>query len=158
MENGNRRAARSEWRVLNDAIRRVLNRYAGGDAVTLGVVWVSETHSPGWYLQAITLRDLSLLRPQLTADLQALLAQHPDWSIELLLAAPDQRSDWTDMIIEIAHDRIIDRLRHEALPDALRNVRFGITSDELRAVVEQRVRRLMQKRLPNDVRDLEGER
>ncbi|WP_157038854.1 hypothetical protein [Rhodopseudomonas palustris] len=48
------------------------------------------------------------------------------------------------------HDRIVDRLNHALLPEALRDVRFGITAAELKATITERVRRLMNKPPPTN--------
>jgi hypothetical protein len=49
------------------------------------------------------------------------------------------------MMVEITHDRIIDRLQLDLLPQHLRQVRFEMTIDEYNEEMAAKVRRLMRK-------------
>lgn len=77
--------------------------------------------------------------------LQAIMADFPDWSIEVNVLNHEDRTVWREMMTEITHDRIIDRLRHDLLPQHLRQMRFGTTIDEYNEEMAAKVRRLMRK-------------
>jgi hypothetical protein len=136
-----------EWRLLHKAIIQVINNNVFELALDTPAVWVSSKRSPDCYCQFITLYDLQLLRQEMLVALQALLAEFRDWSIELQVAAPDKAGgwEWSDMVVEISHDRIIDRLQHDLLPEHLRQLRFGTPIAEFRAEIAATVRRLMRK-------------
>jgi hypothetical protein len=96
--------------------------------------------NPGVHCQSINFFNVALmLRPEILVALQACLADYPDWSIEILVGGPEMR-------VEISRGRIVDGLRHELLPEALRDVRFGMTVAEVEAELAERVRRLMNKK------------
>lgn len=147
--DGDAAGHKREWRQLHRAILQVVDSYVCAYAKGARAVWVSSKRSAGCYSQFITVYDMQLLRPDMLAALQALLAEHRDWSIEIQVAAPDgERSwDWRDMMIEISRDRIIDRMQHDLLPEHLRQVLFGTTIDEYNEEMAAKVRRLMRKPL-----------
>ncbi|WP_022721489.1 hypothetical protein [Rhodopseudomonas sp. B29] len=136
-----------EWRMLHHAVVQVVDCYVCKFAKAARAVWVSSKRSPGCYSQFITLHDMQLLRPEMLSALQTLLAEFKDWSIEIQVAAPngERTWDWRDMMIEISHDRIIDRMQHDLLPAHLRDVRFGTPVDEYNDEMAAKVRRLMHK-------------
>lgn len=138
-----------EWRLLHRAIVQVIDSYGCELAKCGRAVCVSSKRNTGCYSQFITLYNMQLLQPEMLAALQTLLADYRDWSIEVQVAAPDgERTwDWRDMIIEISHDRIIDRLQHDLLPDHLRQIRFGTTIDEYYEEMAAKVRRLMRQQV-----------
>lgn len=138
-----------EWRLLHHAIVQVIDSYGRELAKCGRAVCVSSKRNTDCYSQFITLYNMQLLQPEMLAALQTLLADYRDWSIEVQVAAPDgERTwDWRDMIIEISHDRIIDRLQHDLLPDHLRQIRFGTTIDEYYEEMAAKVRRLMRQQV-----------
>jgi hypothetical protein len=136
----------TEWRALRDLIARTLDLNCVYDARQRNAYWLSDEHDPGWYIQFVTFRDLRLLRPETLTALQSLLADYDDWVIEVRVSCPDEREDWPEMVVEIDRDRIVDRLRHDLLPEHIRELRFGTPVDEVDAEVAERVKLLMKRR------------
>ncbi|RJF74339.1 hypothetical protein [Rhodopseudomonas palustris] len=147
--SGDAAGHKREWRLLHHGIVQVIDSYGCELAKGGRAVWVSSKRSPGCYSQFVTLYDLRLLQPEMLAALRMLLAKYRDWSIEIQVAAPAGECtwDWRDMIIEISYGRIIDRMRHDLLPDHLRQVRFGTTIDEYNEEMAAKVRRLMRQQV-----------
>ncbi|MBI5130391.1 MAG: hypothetical protein HZA66_13190 [Rhodopseudomonas palustris] len=145
--SGDAAGHKREWRLLHHEIVQVVDNYVCKFAEAARAVWISSKRSPDCYSQSIIMYDMQLLRPEMLSALQTLLAEYRDWSIEVQVAAPEgERTwDWRDMMVEISHDRIIDRLQHDLLPQHLRQVRFGTTIDEYNEEMAAKVRRLMRR-------------
>lgn len=129
-----------EWPLLNARIDRKLGSHGrrGRD------YWLID-FDQGIYEQFVELKNVDLLRPDLLMRLQAILADFPDWSIEVNVLNHEDRTVWREMMVEIKHDRIIDRLQHDLLPQHLRQMRFGTTIDEYNEEMVAKVRWLMRK-------------
>ncbi|KPG00388.1 hypothetical protein IP86_06940 [Rhodopseudomonas sp. AAP120] len=129
-----------EWPLLNARIDHELQSYS-----RRGENYRLIDFDQGIYEQFVELKNFDLLQPDLLMRLQAILADFPDWSIEVNVLDHEDRTVWREMMVEITHDRIIDRLRHDLLPQHLRQMRFGTTIDDYNEEMAAKVRRLMRK-------------
>ena len=87
---------------------------AGGDYFVIDLF-------PNEKVQMVELHRLHMLRPEVMTSLQQVLADFPDWTIEICAICPEEKT-----IIDVEsglvlhHDKIFDALDRESLPPKYR--------------------------------------
>lgn len=115
---------KKEWQELYRRTKDVLapfgkNDEAGGDYFVIDLV-------PNENVQMVELHRLHMLRPEIIASLHSVVAQFPDWQIEVFVLSPDE-----NVVIDpesgliLRRDGIIDALDRELLPKKYRFVYEG---------------------------------
>jgi hypothetical protein len=110
---------KEEWQELYRLTKRALQPFgtddeAGGDYFVIDLV-------PNDKVQMVELHKLHMLRPQIIKSLHDLLADFPDWQIEVFVVSPEE-----NVVIDpesgliLRPDGIIDALDREELPKQYR--------------------------------------
>lgn len=115
---------KKEWEELYKRTKGVLQQFgrddeAGGDYFVINLV-------PNDKVQMVELHRLHMLRPEIIKSLHRLLAEFPDWQIEVYVLSPEE-----NVVIDpesglvLCHDGIIDALDRKLLPKHYRFVYEG---------------------------------
>jgi hypothetical protein len=133
-----------DWHVLHDAITRALDRFGKKNAFGDGEYWlVDDNYGPRRH--RLEFQNLDLFRIDILRQLQAVLADYPDWWITIRADGPGKERIWPGMGVIIYQDEIVDELRREFLPERFRDTIFGTINTETAETVAERVRNLMKK-------------
>jgi len=115
---------KKEWKELYGRTKGVLQRFgrddeAGGDYFVINFV-------PNEKVQMVELHRLHMLRPEIIKSLHGLLAEFPDWQIEVYVLSPEENVvlDSESGLI-LRRDGIIDALDRSVLPKQYRFVYEG---------------------------------
>jgi hypothetical protein len=114
----------AEWLVLHDRITETMDRFGQKDPIRKGDYWLLDENW-GWYRQQLEVQNLSLLEPSIIEALQALLAHHPKWDITVRVDVRGKEESWPGMGLIIRHDKIIDELQRDFLPEEFRAFSYG---------------------------------
>jgi hypothetical protein len=112
---------KKEWKELYGLTKGVLRRFgrddeAGGDYFVINFV-------PNEKVQMVELHRLHMLQPEIIKALHHLLAEFPDWQIEVYVLSPEENVvlDSESGLI-LRRDGIIDALDRSVLPKQYRFV------------------------------------
>jgi hypothetical protein len=105
-----------EWGFLHEAIREALRAF-GADDVAGRADYSLLDDNLGHYRQRVEIEEPRLLHPVVVKSLQNLLAAYPNWEIVLTLVGCGG--------VIIRDDEIIDGLRRDDLPKALRAIAYA---------------------------------
>ena len=112
---------KKEWKELYKRTKDVLQQFgrddeAGGDYFVINLV-------PNDKVQMVELHRLHMLRPDIIKSLHCLLAEFPDWQIEIYVLSPEENVVLDpESGLVLRHDGIIDVLDRESLPKHYRFV------------------------------------
>jgi hypothetical protein len=112
-----------EWSLLYDRITETLDRFGQKNAFGKGDYWLVDDNW-GWHRHQIEVQNLNLLKPYVIKSLRALLAEYPNWDITVRVGVPGKENSWPGMGVIIYHDKIIDELQREFLPEEFRNISY----------------------------------
>jgi hypothetical protein len=112
-----------EWQELHDRVTAVLDQYGRKDPFGDGDYWLVDENW-GWRDLQLGFQNLALLQPHVITSLQALLAGHPDWQITIEVDAPDGEASVPPMGLVVFHDKIVDELQRDHLPEPYRSLRY----------------------------------
>jgi hypothetical protein len=112
-----------EWRVLQDRIIGLLQRFGRRDAFGKGDYWLLDENW-GRYRQELEFQNLNLLRPNVIKSLQDLLSDLPNWYITARVDVPGKEKAWPGMGVIIYHDEIVDELLRDYLPPEFRSIAY----------------------------------
>jgi hypothetical protein len=108
-----------EWSAIYKRTKRALQPFgeddeAGGDYFVIDLL-------PNDKVQMVELHRLHMLRPEIIKSLQGVLAESPDWRIEICAICPEEKTiiDVESGLI-LHHKEILDALDREALPPKYR--------------------------------------
>ena len=108
------------WRELYERTKRVLETYgaddeAGGDYFVIDLV-------PNENVQMVEMHRLHMLRPQIIKTLHQVLADFPDWEMEVFVISPEEKVILDpDSGLILRADGIIDALDRSSLPEKYRD-------------------------------------
>lgn len=108
---------RKQWKELYDRIRRVLERFgedncAGGDYFVVDRIPRTKEH-----VHMVQVHRLHMLRPHVVKTLQKVLADFPEWKIEVFVLSPEEDTFISpEAGLLLCSDGIIDALDRSMLP------------------------------------------
>lgn len=110
---------KKEWKEIYQRTKRALQPFgeddeAGGDYFVIDLL-------PNDKVQMVELHRLHMLRPEIIKSLQGVLADFPDWQIEICAICPEEKTiiDVESGLI-LYHNKILDALDRESLPPKYR--------------------------------------
>lgn len=133
-----------DWQILHDEITRVLDRFGRKNAIGDGDYWLVDDNW-GPRRHKLEFQNLDLFRVDILRQLQAVLADYPDWCITIRADAPGKDTIEPGMGLIVYSDEIVDELQREFLPERFRDTIFGTVGTETAETVAERVRKLMKK-------------
>lgn len=72
----------------------------------------------------VFVHNLELLRQPVVSALQQLLAEFPDWQIDLMVGLWDHLKDWPNMGISVRADEVVDDLQRQYFPKEFQDLAF----------------------------------
>lgn len=116
----------TEWQLLHDCISDVLDVYGTRNAFREGDYWLLDENW-GWCTQQVEVQNLNLLRPEIVAQLQAILAAHSNWQITVRVDVLGTEDRWPGMGLIIRSNEVVDELQREFLPQEYREFKYDRT-------------------------------
>ena len=110
---------KKDWKELYKRTKGVLRQFgrddeAGGDYFVINLV-------PNDKVQMVELHRLHMLRPEIIKSLHRLLAEFPDWQIEVYVLSPEENVVLDpESGLVLRRDGIIDALDRSVLPKQYR--------------------------------------
>lgn len=111
------------WQSLHDKATEALDAFGKKDCFGKADYWIVDDD---WGLDFIRVevQNLQLMRPVVIDRLKQILADFPGWHIAVRVDVPGKEKSWPLMGVLVLHDRVIDRLKREYLPEEFRSLRY----------------------------------
>jgi hypothetical protein len=111
------------WRHLHDKASEVLDGFGKKDCFGRADYWIVDDDW-GFDFIRVEVQNLQLMRPAVIGRLQQLLADFPEWQIAVRVDVPGKEESWPLMGLLVRHDRVIDHLKRDVLPEEYRSLSY----------------------------------
>jgi hypothetical protein len=110
------------WERLYESVRGLLAQY-GTEEATGRADYLIVDDNYGWQRIQVIAQGLKMFRPEIVAQLRALLAELPGWEITMAVDVIGKEKAWPRMGLTIRKHEIIDGLQRQFMPE-LANVYY----------------------------------
>ncbi len=112
------------WNRLYQKTSASLAKYGIENAIGDGDYWINEDNC-GWHRISVGVQNLSLLRPEIVAELRGLLDAYPGWEITVAVDVLGKEKSWPRMGVTIRKHEIADGLQRQYLPEEFRGYQYA---------------------------------
>lgn len=112
-----------QWDALYARLGEIMRRYGKEDWLGSADYWiVSDNYGPRRHI--IYIQNLKMLSRDIVKQIQASLADYPDWEIVLDVSPRQYGQTWPAMSLTVSADEIIDGLQRQYFPKEFQGIEY----------------------------------